>query len=572
MTSPNLTSLRKHKASDLYLGINLGHHDSSAAILIESQGKCELMVLEEERLSKSKNAGFYPYLAADQIRRDFDLNSVPKDQVSFSTFFTSLDETWSHIAGIKNKYSITLPPPELLSENNKGAHDILHHEAHLFSCLPGLDPSLNYLIVVSDGCGSRVSEVKRKAIFSFSVAAEDSLFETISVYSFCKGEVKVLDKIVTPVHLLKGRNQEFSPSSHFTGASQVIFGDWNYSGKVMGMAGYFKGTPYKEDELYKILTQTKFNERTTKEYFDQLDDKRMESFIKISGSTQIYFENYMMNLFLNLSKKYPELDNLIYSGGTALNCIFNEKLRKKNLFTSFKVPAWTNDEGVGIGAAIGSYYLKHKKLPVFKSPESPFLGMEYNYSESEISSKFAGYKIEPRNIETVAGLMAQNQIIAWYEGRSECGPRALGHRSILCSPFIPGIRDYLNDHIKLRERFRPYGCSVLEEQQGDYFEDSEGLMSPYMSFAPIVREDQRELLKGIMHADNSIRIQTVNEIFPTLRELLIELRKQTGHSLIIHTSLNINKQPILESIDDAVKFFADSEIKYMVFENYLISK
>ena len=530
------------------------------------------MVLEEERLSKSKNAGFYPYLAVDQFRRNFDLNSVPKDQIAFSAFFTSLNETWSHIAGIENKYSLTLPPPNLLSDKNDQAQDILHHEAHLFSCLIGLDPNLNYLIVVSDGCGSRQSEVKKKAIFPFPVNDRNSHYETISIYSYSKGEVKVLDKIFTPVHLLKGRNEEFSPSSHFTGASQVIFGDWNYSGKVMGMAGHFKGTPYSDQELYKILTQTKFNEKTTKEYFDHLDAKTMESFIKISGSTQIYFEKYMMNLFLKLSENYPELDNLIYSGGTALNCIFNEKLRKKKIFSSFKVPAWTNDEGVGIGAAVGSYYLKNKKLPLLKNPESPFLGTEYNYSEDEILSKFNGFKVGPRNMKSVASLIAQNQIIAWYEGRSECGPRALGHRSILCSPFIPGIQDYLNDHIKMRERFRPYGCSVLEEQQEEYFEDAEGLFSPYMSFAPIVRMDKRELLKGIMHADNSIRIQTVNEIFPTLRALLFELKKLTGHSLIIHTSLNINKQPILESIDDAVKFFANSEIKYMVFENHLISK
>lgn len=553
----------------MYLGINLGHHDTSVGVITEEG---ELLVLEEERFSKRKQAGFYPSLALDYIKHHFDLNQLPGRNVAFSTFFTNLPTSWGHISDLKSKYLETLIRHPKVTEENKEARYILHHEAHLFSALLNLDPHGLYLIVISDGCGSRADDLKNSVHFPLEHSSPKELFESMSVYSYSQGKLQVLEKFLSPVYLLKGENPEFSPASHFTAASQLIFGDWQYSGKVMGLAGHHKGETYSDDELFKILTTTPFNQKTSKDYFDHLDQVTMERFIKVAGSTQAFFESYMMNYFRRLKEKYPSFENLVYLGGTALNCIFNEKLRKTSLFKTISVPAWTNDEGIGIGAAVGCYYQNHGKLPEVSNKESPFLGVERKYTEEEVHKAFEGYKIKPMKIEEVAGLIAQNEIIPWFEGRSECGPRALGHRSIFCSPFIPGIRDYLNDKIKLRERFRPYGGSVLQDQQEEYFERGEDLYSPFMSFAPVVKTGKRELLKEVMHADGTFRIQTVDQNFPTLKKLLEELRKKTGHSLIIHTSLNINKQPILETIEDAAQFFKESELRYFVFNEYLISK
>ena len=557
----------------MYLGINLGHHDTSACLLTESEDNtASMIVLEEERLQKKKHAGFYPYLSIDIVQRTFDLSKLPAEQVAYSTFFLSMDETWKKIASIKNKFSESFTLNESLSEKKHCASNILHHEAHLFSCLINLDPKQDHLIVISDGCGSQYTEVKKFSIFPFDLSGEGSTYETISVYSYRSGKIQVLDKFLTPFMLLKGKKEDFSPASYFTAASQVVFGDWSYSGKVMGLSGYYDDAPFQDTELYQLLTTTSFNTLSSKDYFDDLDKSMFDALAKICYSTQIYFENYMMAFFQKLKEKHPGLENLVYAGGTSLNCIFNEKLRRKNLFKTITIPAWTNDEGVGMGAAIGSYYLKNKKLPTIKDAHSPFLGFPYAYSEAEVKKAFSSFVIEDLSFTRIAELIANNQIVAWYEGRSECGPRALGHRSIFCSPFRPGIRDYLNDRIKMRERFRPYGCSVLQEQQEEYFEQAEGLYSPYMSFAPVVKSEKRELLSEILHVDNTIRIQTVDDTFPNLKSLLIELRKQTGHSLVIHTSLNINKQPILETLSDAVLFFKNSEIKYLVFDNLLIRK
>lgn len=556
----------------MYIGINLGHHDTSIGVLKESGDEFELMVLEEERLTKNKNAGFYPFLSLDYVQKNLPVNELAYDQVAFSTFFMDVKQTWEHLDTLNSKYKELIQISPQFKRTNTKAANILHHEAHLFSCLISLDPKEDYLIVVSDGCGSRYTDLNKLAIFPFKVPEDNLVYETISVYSYSSGEVKVLDKILTPVHLARGKHLDFSPASHFTGASQVVFGDWQYSGKVMGLAGYYQGDLFDEDELFNVLTKTKFNEKASKKDFDEMPDEKFKFYAKVSASTQNYFEQYMMKLFKNLAAKNPKLKNLVYAGGTALNCIFNEKLRNENVFKTIWVPAWTNDEGVGIGTAVGAYYLKHKKLPKVKNARNPFLGIDRRYSEAEVKAAFPDCSVEKLDLRKAAKLISENEIIAWCEGRSECGPRALGHRSILCNPFIPGIRDYLNDQIKMREKFRPYGCSVLETQQGKYFENAEGLYSPYMSFAPVVREEQKERLKEIMHVDQTIRIQTVDDLFPRMKSLLENLNDLTGDSLIIHTSLNINKQPILETLEDASKFLRTSKLKYLVFEDYLILK
>jgi carbamoyltransferase len=559
------------KPKALHVGINLGHHDSSVGVLYSDKNELKVKVLEEERLSRVKQAGFYPYLAINELQKSFDLSELQAEAVAFSTFFTDLSSTWDYIAKIKNKFTQSILIDPRFGRSNETAQNILHHEAHLFSVLIELDPKKKHLIVISDGCGSRNSESKH-AIFPFQQEDPEIVFETISVYAYADGKIQALEKIFTPVHMLRGKGKHYSPASYFTAASQVIFGDWNYSGKVMGLAGHFKGEPIPDDELFDILTKTAFNEQSSKSYFDSLEKDKMDEYIRIAGSTQLYFERYKFELFKRLRKTYKDHNHLVYLGGCALNCIFNEQLRRSKLFDFIWVPAWTNDEGIGLGAAIASYYKKHHQLPVILNPENPFLGLKRDYQDQEVATAFKDYHLEAYGPYRVAQLISKHKIIAWYEGASECGPRALGHRSILCSPFIPGIRDYLNDKVKMRERFRPYGCSVLEEDQRNYFEEAEGLYSPYMSFAPVVKESRRNDLLEVMHADYTIRIQTVDKIFPRLQEVLRELKRISGESIVIHTSLNINKQPILETLEDAKEFLLTSELEFLIFENYIISK
>lgn len=557
----------------MYLGINLGHHDSSVCVLFPYDQKFKAVIYEEERLSKLKHAGLYPYRALYEVEQVYGIKSFLPSNITFTNFLLNLPETWQHIKENPTKFTGVLNFDERVSEQNREAQHIIHHECHLFSILPGLDPAQEYLIVIADGCGAKRDEILSAALFvPKTPLAEGNLFESISIYRYQNCQVTCLEKILSPLHMWLGTLQNLTPATYFTAASQVIFGDWPYAGKVMGLAAYHQGELFSDEKMFQLLGIENFNKNSSKNYFDnEISSEHWKFCIKLAATVQNYLERYSTQLFTRLRTQYG-LKNLVYAGGVALNCIFNEKLRRSQLFDSITIPAWTNDEGVALGAAVGGYFKQHGKLPVLENPASPFLGHPRSPSESQIRVAFKDYEVSPLTVAEAANLIAQNHIIALVEGASETGPRALGHRSILCLPTIPGIREYLNDKIKFRERFRPYGCSVLEEDQELYFEDAKGLMSPYMSFAPVVKSSMRGYVKEIIHRDQTIRIQTVTPLFGFLHDLLKCLKAQTGHSLIIHTSLNINKQPILETLEDAVKFMRQSELQYMVIENMLVKK
>lgn len=557
----------------MYLGINLGHHDSSVCVLLAHGSKFKPIIYEEERLSKLKHAGFFPYRALYEVDQAWGIKSFPSANITFTNFLLNLPETWQHIKENPTKFTGVLNFDERVSEQNREAQHIIHHECHLFSILPGLDANQDYLIVIADGCGAKREEIITSALFLPSAPlAEGNLFESISVYRYQKGQVTCLEKILSPLHMWLGTLKTLTPATYFTAASQVIFGDWPYAGKVMGLAAYYQGELFSDEEMFHLLYNEKLNTDSSKNYFDSAVTPEMWLFYtKLAATVQNYLERYLTQLFSRLRAQYG-LKHLVYAGGVALNCIFNEKLRRSGLFDSIKVPAWTNDEGVALGAAVGGYFRKTGRLPELENPDSPFLGHPRTPTEVEIREAFKDYEVCSTTPDDVARLIGEKQIIALVQGASETGPRALGHRSILCLPTIPGIREYLNDKVKFRERFRPYGCSVLEEDQEIYFEDAQGLMSPYMSFASVVKCSMRDYVKEIIHRDQTIRIQTVTPLFGFLHDLLKCLKAQTGHSLIIHTSLNINKQPILETLEDAVKFMQQSELQYMVIENMLVKK
>jgi carbamoyltransferase len=170
-------------------------------------------------------------------------------------------------------------------------------------------------------------------------------------------------------------------------------------------------------------------------------------------------------------------------------------------------------------------------------------------------------------------LLKQGNVVAWFQGRSEPGPRALGNRSILALPSINGMKSHLNNKIKFRESFRPYGCSLLQEDVSKYFNVDTTFHSPFMGFALPVLSKWHDVFQEVMHIDGTTRLQTVtrgqNERY---YDLLKHLKEESGHGVVLNTSLNIMGCPILETAQDAFIFFKNSEIEYLVIGNYLIKK
>lgn len=551
--------------SKLFVGINLGQHDASCCYLdIEAQN---FTIFEEERLSRIKGRGLFPFLSVNRLQNTFIKGKIAAETVSFSSFMTTIQESWKVSQKKKESAYILI---DKKYEPTPDSESIIHHEAHLFSALPLLNQFEDHLIVIADGCGSSVDDLKQFSLFSQDQVLEEG-FEMISSYTSTKGQLRQIDKKSSLLYWNESKQDTFFPASFFTSAARTVFGDWRHSGKVMGLSAYHSGELYSRKELFDILYNTEDPKKLTPDEFDNLESKVLREKIKICASVQSLFETFMFKYLEGLRQK-SKLKSLVLVGGCALNCVFNEKLRKSKMFSEIFIPPWPNDEGISYGTVVGHFYKKYNNFPPLTNKLSPFRGIDFNYQALEIKDIFSKYKVQPLDLEFVATLFCTGEVIGWYEGKSECGPRALGHRSIYADPYQVGIKKHLNSSIKFREAFRPYGCSILKEDQSIYFEDSEGLNSPYMSFAPIVKESKREELREIIHCDKSIRIQTVDELFPSLKNFLLMLKVKRGNSLVIHTSMNINKMPIVNSIHDAKDFFERSNIKFMVFNNYLISK
>jgi len=171
---------------------------------------------------------------------------------------------------------------------------------------------------------------------------------------------------------------------------------------------------------------------------------------------------------------------------------------------------------------------------------------------------------------TAKCLQAGN-IVGWFQGRMEFGPRALGNRSFLATPLQKDMKDILNSRVKFREGFRPFAAIVLEEDAGRYFDCS--YHNPYMLFVYKVKKEYRDIIPAITHVDNTVRIQTVNEQEnPELYLLLKAFKELTGHSVLINTSFNIKGEPIVCSPDDAVNSFKKADIDLLVLGDYISEK
>jgi hydroxymethyl cephem carbamoyltransferase len=232
---------------------------------------------------------------------------------------------------------------------------------------------------------------------------------------------------------------------------------------------------------------------------------------------------------------------LLISGGCGLNCEWNTKWKKSGLFPEIFIPPCANDSGSSIGTAIDAqrFYTNKSKIKW-----SVYAGQEFIMDNTNLEDDFI---VMDLNLEFLASLLHQGKIFAWVQGKYEMGPRALGNRSLLASPFNSLTKDRINK-IKERERFRPVAPVCLEEDVGLHFEWSGP--SPYMLFFQTVRNKQ---LEAITHVDGTARVQTVNKDQNfLLHELLAEFRKQSGVGVLCNTSLNYSRRGFINQMRDLV--------------------
>lgn len=271
-------------------------------------------------------------------------------------------------------------------------------------------------------------------------------------------------------------------------------------------------------------------------------------------------------------ERRSKLSKLVLSGGVALNSVANGRVRRELDFEDIYVMPGAGDNGTSIGAA--SYVMNHVLGETKRYHHShAYVG---NVHSTESIIKFLdGCKLDYRVSSNVcldtAKLLHQGKIVAWFQGRMEFGPRALGNRSILADPTKPWMKDHINAQVKHREAFRPFAPSVTEEDVSRYF-DYQG-SSPFMLMVCDVLEEKRNTLPAITHVDGTARLQTVSrESNPRYYDLIREFEALSGVPVLLNTSFNIMGQPIIESPEDAVKCMYSTGIDVLVMEDIVLEK
>jgi len=269
---------------------------------------------------------------------------------------------------------------------------------------------------------------------------------------------------------------------------------------------------------------------------------------------------------------------LALAGGVALNCTANGRLLRSGLFDELYVQPAAGDDGAALGAALyraaQMSEINNLRLP------TPFLGPAYSMDEIEAALAAFEGQVEVYRARSLAetcadaaALIAAGKVFAWYRGRMEFGPRALGHRSILADPGRPEMRDRVNSMVKMREAFRPFAPAVTLEQVHRWFEVLPGAELPYMITTVDVREEFRDQLPAITHVNGSARVQTVSSLDNReFHTLLKEVGRVTGREMVLNTSFNVKGQPIVNTPREAIQTFLGTGIEYLFLENIRVCR
>jgi carbamoyltransferase len=269
---------------------------------------------------------------------------------------------------------------------------------------------------------------------------------------------------------------------------------------------------------------------------------------------------------------------LALAGGVALNTTANARLIEAGIFDEIYVQPAAADDGSALGAALQRAALVGE-IANRRSP-TPFYGPAYGSREVEAALRMFSDRIEISRLpslqatcDAAAELIAGGEVIAWYRGRMEFGPRALGHRSILADPGRRDMRDRVNALVKMREAFRPFAPAVSVEQVDRWFEVAPGTELPYMNVNVNVRPEHRADLPATTHVDGSSRVQTVsNRDNAEFRALLTSLGRQTGREIVLNTSFNVKGQPIVNTPAEAIETFLGTGIQALFLDDALVRK
>jgi carbamoyltransferase len=570
------------------VGINAYDHDVSACLLRNGE---VAFAIAKERITRQKNAtGFY-HEAVDYCLKAEGITIDDVDLVVRNTYVLPVDELEKRLTYMEMPLYLPAPERELAKKhpwfNTKSDKviTISHHLAHAYSAFAAC-PFEEGVVMVVDGVGGYRSDVMEPYPQSTNNASPLAR-ESESYYRFSGSNLEAIKK----VWLEPGKgflSDEFynmqGLGAVYSRVSTYVFGDWNKCGELMGLAPY--GRPHaakpflemqngdlKVNPWPEAYNQPWLMEATDGRKWD--NDPAMKHWEDVAWQIQDDTEQVLLARARWL-RETTGAKNLCMAGGVALNCVANGKLAREAGFENIWVQPAAGDDGNAIGCALYGH------LAVMKQPRKYTIKHAYfgrPYSDHEVKDAINKTAIKlvskavasPDICKETAKILADGNVIGWFQDRSEFGPRALGNRSIIADPRTPEMKDILNSRVKHRQPFRPFAPIVLEERADEIFLGPGD--SPYMLMAKQVHPDWKDKIPAVVHVDDTARVQTVNETAnPRLYRLLKEFEALTGVPVLVNTSFNIKGEPIVETPQDALECFLGTGIDYLILHDIVMSK
>lgn len=545
------------------LSLYLAAHDSAAALIADGR----VYAIELERLSRIKHSCDHDLLTREYLENRVAHRPEHVKQTALEAIDYLLKAANKVPADVHVTMTCRLPGVKRLDDPEARELHISHHHQHAASAYfpSGFSEAA---VLVLDNFGDRDP-------------GNRNVRETVSVWHGRGRELRHVRTIFSPCYQFADTPDDckvhHSPGNFYTDCTvhsgfKVLDG-----GKTMGLSPY--GTDRLLAPLSALVTflddgRIEFDrtyERIIREHLAANGDT-FEARADVAFAAQTILERCMMH-YAKLAKQLVGTDQLCLAGGIALNSVANGKILREGPFRNLFVQPAAKDSGLVLGKALAAFYHFEENHAVDLDYRGYYLGAPYAYDET-IATLRANPAVAVSTLDDdalcarVAKLLAGGTIIGWFQGGCEFGPRALGNRSILCTPIPAEMKDTLNSRVKHREAFRPFAPSVLAEHATDYF--AIDVPSPYML---LVANVTSETIPAVTHVDKTARLQTVtrseNERY---HQLISAFHAITGVPVLLNTSFNVRGQPIVETPGDAASTFLSTNIDVLVLGNHVIEK
>ena len=579
----------------IILGLNINHADTSACIIIN--GKI-IAAIEEERFVRKKHYAGFPLNSiefclsiAKLTINDVNfitLNYSPSSNLKQKVFYIIKNiisiSTLKKILSFKNKLFHTSDLHRYLNKNNFNGKiiNVEHHMSHIassyynssFENAAGLtiDGFGDFCSTGTFLCSNDKIQSLKKVYFPHSLGI---LYQAITQFLGFKNygdEYKVmgLASYGDPKYLKEFEDLVQHNSKNFFLLNLDYFS--HHSNSEFSYS-FSNGIPKFSNLYSKKITELLGEERNP---YDKIEKRHFD----IASSLQICFENIVFSILNNLYQE-TKIENLCLAGGCALNSKFNGLIKERTPFKNVFIQPNAGDAGGAMGSAL--HFLRKNEINKAsihqRDNNKCYLGNSYTnefiedklIKKNKLMKNYSFKKLDDADLyNEVANRISKNQVIGWFKGRCEWGPRALGNRSILADARNPEIKDILNKKIKLRESFRPFAPAVLEEFANIYFDIN--YPSPFMLNVVNGKKIAKESVPAVVHVDNTCRVQTVSKSDNYhFYNLISEFNKLTGVPIILNTSFNEN-EPIVLNPEHAFDCFRRTSMDCLVLENWIITR